>query len=1501
MRQPAPRRASSPAPVHPRRLVALFLAASMLASLAPVAVAASVPAKYVGGNPRCDVLGEGLADLKLEDGDLANGRHGDGDLEVDLSAFDGHAFAWASATGRVEGVIVKGGPGANVYDYASPGSLGDSDLRAPGRKEVSHISFCYVPGGSGGAPASDLALDGRLAGSGAAYGETVAARPGDAVELRLTYTNTGDAAATGVTLTYVVPDGAAFAGCSDGCALDGDGGPGSVVTWSLGTVGAGASRAVTVELALDDVFPAGTTTIRTDATADSAEEAPVASNEATVQVTAAPASRLDIAVRNLDAGGDFAAAVDADPGDRIEVRLTYRNGGDAPAGDVVVTFTVPEGAAFVACTASCTVDGDGGPGTVLTWRLGTVQPGQQAELRVELRLDASFPNGETTVPLDATVDTAEEPPRGGDRATVRVTVAPASGLGLGVRVEGSGDPYGPAATAKPADGVSLQLTYRNRGTGVASDVVLTSRVPDRSELVGCSGDCAWTGAGPGSEVRWELGDVPAGGERAVHFDVELDAVFPDGLTTLRATSEADSAEEAPVASNEAVVHVHAAPDSVLVLEARDATAGGAFGAAVEAHTGHRVEARLAYANEGDADATDVTLTFTIPPRATFDACGGCAVEGDGRAGSVLRWDLGRVAAGARQEVTAALVLDGVFPNGETVLRLVASVDTAEEGTRSSNEATVTVRAAPQSVLDHDGRVGGGAYAASLGAEPSQVAELRLRYRNDGDAPATAVVLEATVPPRSKLVGCGACATEGDGGPGTLLRWSLDGTFEPGDRAEVAFEVRLDAVYPAGATVLTSRGAADTAEEPRRDSNEVQVTVTAAPASGLAAAVRDVDAGSDWAAHVESKPGRLVAYRFTYRNSGNAPAAELAVATAVPEHATFARCGDGCATSGDGPGAAVRWDLGEVQPGGERVLVFEARLDGGFPTGATVLRTGATVDTREEGRLPSNDVTVRVTAAPRLGLALAADRTEAHLGGLITYTLAFHNAGDGHARAAVLRDALPPGTAFAGCSGGCTVEGGVATWDLGTLRAGSSAERPGGTRTLTVRVVDAQVCEVCDEADLRSPDQARAAEAGPVCVRIVGDPALAKARGSASALLVLDAVVGLDLGVVPSVRVDVAGVGASVRGGEHARLDLGVAAASVLAASSSGKVDAQARRATQTSTSSVAEVSLLGGAVTATLVRAVARAEASGEAASSSSVGSVIEGLTVAGVAIEEVVPGMRIDLPAAAFGEGSYVVVYERLGGITRPGDGGALHYAADLEVNMLRVHLADRLGLSASGGLDIVVAQAIAHASYPMTPDCTAGPRGLDVSGHALVARAATAPPLLPIEVGKVVIPAAGGRERQGLLDGVVLPQGLLEARVAVSESAGFPTPERSLSSSVAEVADACVLATEAGCTVAATLLRSRSSSRADAEGLGSSAAGTVFRDLRVLGQRFEETPAPNTVVELPGLGFVVLNEQVEDPPSPGHTGLTVRAIRLVVTVPGPLLGLEVVVSEAHSDARFG
>jgi hypothetical protein len=74
---------------------------------------------------------------------------------------------------------------------------------------------------------------------------------------------------------------------------------------------------------------------------------------------------------------------------------------------------------------------------------------------------------------------------------------------------------------------------------------------------------------------------------------------------------------------------------------------------------------------------------------------------------------------------------------------------------------------------------------------------------------------------------------------------------------------------------------------------------------------------------------------------------------------------------------------------------------------------------------------------------------------------------------------------------------------------------------------------------------------------------------------------------------------------------------------------------------------------------------------------------------------------------------------------------------------------------------------------------------------------------------------------------------------------------------------------------------------------------------------PGPNTVINLLGIGYLVLNEQICDDGDPvaatnprcsgaDHSGLTVRSLHLVLLQNFGAFspGVEVIVAEAHSDA---
>jgi hypothetical protein len=321
--------------------------------------------------------------------------------------------------------------------------------------------------------------------------------------------------------------------------------------------------------------------------------------------------------------------------------------------------------------------------------------------------------------------------------------------------------------------------------------------------------------------------------------------------------------------------------------------------------------------------------------------------------------------------------------------------------------------------------------------------------------------------------------------------------------------------------------------------------------------------------------------------------------------------------------------------------------------------------------------------------------------------------------------------------------------------------------------------------------------------------------------------------------------------------------------------------------------------------------ANGSFAGVSAAGSTIENLRVAGVAVPvDLSQTTKIPLNALIFGANSYVAINER----TSSAGLASNQYAADLNVAMIHVKITN---LALIGALDIVVAQATAHSDFPKTLVC-GGAATQSVSGHGYTARLYSGPLLADLLQGYVQISPLGGSESEHIVGAVIPSTGVaVNAQVADSSSSGSFTSTTSTARSWAEVAGdgtqpACVLSYVTDCVVKATLIRSEARSTATAAGSTSTDTGTSLVGLKVLGIPIAGTPEPNATLVLPGIGFIILNEQFCDNgaavshscSAAGHTGITVRAVRVVITVANNILhldpGVELIVAEAHADSTF-
>ncbi|HEV8360747.1 MAG TPA: choice-of-anchor P family protein [Candidatus Thermoplasmatota archaeon] len=1351
---------------------------------------------------------------------------------------------------------------------------------------------------------------------------------GDEARFTITVTNVGDGAAFDVVIDDVLPAGVAWAESPDldACAIT-DG----VLHCDVGTLPAGESFSVTVAGQTDGGDCAG---LENTATAGASNEAQgdTGNNSASASITVqCPNSLLEKAVRKIDEPGlglhKDASASAVGPGGELTYTLAYFNDGDLEIASATITEQIPDGTEFVACSDDCTVDG-----STVTWTVGPIAAGTSASDpagTVTLTVRALAVNEACQVCNVATIASADF--QGGaavesnEVCTDFVPAADPSGANA------SGGALGLHVDEQLLDLIDItQSTAASAQSGVGADgdtdQLTEVVVPDivEAHLIRATANSAVT-ADPAGARQQSVAEV-------------LDLNVLDGLVTaglVRAVAEADAsgtgAGFSAAGSTFEGLQINGVPydnvqpntrvdlpealfgpgSYVLLFEQVGATgvpsgtSGGAYSADLRT-TMIRIHIEDVLVLTGasiDIVVSEATAHADFPQTQLCGAPDVAQVSGHAFVASVLTdpsiipilEGLSEIpASGGRAEQELASLS---LPDSEAVVQGAAARSESAGETDGPPSAASDAEAADVCVVD--GPTGCAVRAKAVRADVSASADA-----GGASASGSTTLVGLTVGSTDvcALLGLEDTCTPP---PNTLIELPAGLGFV------ILNEQIADAAAPghAGLTVRAIHAVVLTgildADIIVAEAHADATFLDAAAAGGIGVRA----AGDEYFVDITADPGNLVEYRLTYTNNGTGPANDVVITDDVPLFSTFVSCTDSCVVSGDGsPGTILTWSLGTVGAGESRVVYFTVRLDATFPAGETVIVNNATADTREEPEpaAVSNDTFVHVFAAPDLDVTKDASATEARPGDEVTYTIVASNTGNADATGATLEDPIPAGTEFVACSDNCSVTEGVARWDLGTLAAGESV-----SVTLTVRVLESvQPCQICNVATVDT-DQG-SASSGEACFAFLPEdhPEGANASGSALGLrleqTVLPPISPLVIGEASSSQ---SGVGAA--SDDDALLDQTILAGRglesrvrLVGAHTDSSVASDPARAQQRSVAEVADVNLLDGLVVAHLVRGVANTDATGGSASFTAAGSTFEDLWVNGVRYDDVAPNTRVDLPEEVFGVGSFVLLNGQDGSTGVPAGASGGTYTADLTVTMIHVHVTNVLGLLTPDVLDLVVAQAQAHADFPQTQVC--GAQGGSVSGHAFVASESTDPSLAPILAGFAAIPASGGQAGQEVAN-VALPEDASVATVDAGRTdvRGAAAPSGSAASSFAEASDVCLLPSADGvCGIRAKVVRTDATALASGSGAAASGA-TVLVGLTIDGIDVCDTlgledicaPSPNTAITLPaGLGFVVLNEQVPDAEAPGHAGLTVRAIHVVLTT--GVLDADIVVAESHADA---
>ncbi len=201
----------------------------------------------------------------------------------------------------------------------------------------------------------------------------------------------------------------------------------------------------------------------------------------------------------------------------------------------------------------------------------------------------------------------------------------------------------------------------------------------------------------------------------------------------------------------------------------------------------------------------------------------------------------------------------------------------------------------------------------------------------------------------------------------------------------------------------------------------------------------------------------------------------------------------------------------------------------------------------------------------------------------------------------------------------------------------------------------------------------------------------------------------------------------------------------------------------------------------------------------------------------------------------------------------------------------------------------ALAPLTSASAAASTFGYQGSAFGTNVTVAGVVTSAPTAALSYG---CGTPAGLDRTATSAGVDVPPAVLSSNTISVTGQTFAGDTESRTSS--RVENINVL----GGLITASAVTSVSSSTNGRRGYDTSAAGTSFANLRVLGLPFLLGVDPNTRIDLPGIGYVVLNERKSSVTS-SSAALRVTAIRAVVTERNLLgfdLGTTVIVARADS-----
>jgi len=918
---------------------------------------------------------------------------------------------------------------------------------------------------------------------------------GDDLTYLITYKNTGNMDATGVTITDTAPAKTTFVSADNGGALNA-----GVVEWKNLSIKAGETKTVsfkaTVTGANGDVIVNDTFAVASDQT-NSVSGGPATSTK----VVAKP-------ILNISKAADKAQVI---AGQNLVYTITYSNTGNADTANVVISDTLPANVTFVSAS-----DGGKESGGVVTWAIGALAKKTEKTVTLTVKVNADTADGGSVTNATYTIKGD-----GADQAAGKVLTTTVIKPVLSIYKTG-------AATVNVGGNIVYTITYENKGSADATGVLIKDTLPAGTTFVSADNG----GTEGGGIVTWNLGTVAKNsGALTVSFTVTVPKAdkLVNGTVITNGSYSIACGELASAVAGTAVVRTTVnAP--ILTISKK---------APVSVSAGANLTYEITYSNTGGMDATGVIITDTVPAGASFVSATGGGTE----SGGIVTWTIGNLAKGASATVTftvKAPATDGTaiknsvyglvcneltakvtgpevitLTTGKPILSVSKAADKTEVkpgekltytitygNTGNVTATAVTITDAIPFNADFDSATGTYAYDAAkrivtwtigdVAAGGNATVTLTVTVKgtlNNGDkinnttysvsatnadavygtAVTTAVVkpvLSVTKTADAATVDIGGTitytltynntgganatttvitdkvpanttfvsATGGGTESGGTVIWNIGNLAKTTGTGTVSFTVRTTTTNLAEGTAITN----DT-----YSIASAEITTPVAGAVKVATTVKSPKLTVSKTANVAVKAGDDLTYTISYSNAGKKAATNVVITDTVPAGTTFKSATDG----GFNNSGIVTWNIANLPAGASGTVSFTVTVPVGTANGTEIKNSlYQIVCTEITTPVQGAAMISLVQSQPRLILTKTAAPSPVEAGKTLTYTLTYTNKGNVKATGVKITDAVPANTTFASATGGGTLSGGVVTWNIGDLDINAS-----GSVTFTVTV------------------------------------------------------------------------------------------------------------------------------------------------------------------------------------------------------------------------------------------------------------------------------------------------------------------------------------------------------------------------------------------------------------------------------------------------------------------